>query len=237
MATYDHRNVVAIDGPGAAGKSTVAVEVAAALDAVMFDTGALYRVITLLAHRSGVAIDDEAALVAVARSNPIDLRAASVEDGRTSDVLVADEDVTWEIRSPAIDAHVSAVAALPGVRESLLAVQREIADDKRAVLVGRDIGTVVIPDAGLKIFLDASVEERARRRFNDMRSQGEDTTFSAVLEDLQCRDTGDSERATSPLRRAADAVVILTDGRDIEDIVQEIATLAKEHGIDADEVV
>lgn len=237
MKTYDHRRVVAIDGPGAAGKSTAAVEVADALDAVLFDTGALYRVITLLALRTGTATDDEAALVKLADEAEIDLRPASVDDGRTSDVFLDGEDVTWEIRGATVDAKVSAVAARAGVRESLLSVQREIADGMRAVLVGRDIGTIVIPDAGLKIFLDASAEERARRRYIDMRAQGEDISFSAVLEDLRRRDQDDSERATSPLRKAGDAFLIVTDGRDVEDIVQEIAVLARKRGIVADATV
>lgn len=234
MTTYDHRKVIAIDGPGAAGKSTVAVEVADTLDAVLFDTGALYRVVTLLAMRNSASPDDEAALVSLAGEAMIDLSPASVDDGRTSDVLLNGEDVTWEIRSPVVDANVSAVAAHPGVRQSLLAVQREIADGKCAVLVGRDIGTVIIPEAGLKVFLDASAEERARRRYNDMRSQGEDIAYSAVLEDLRRRDQLDSERKTSPLRKADDAHVIVTDGRDVEDIVQEIAMLARTRNIGAD---
>lgn len=237
MTKYDHSKVVAIDGPGAAGKSTVAVEVADALDALLFDTGALYRVVTLLAVRTGTPVNDENALVALADAARIELQPATVEDGRTSDVLLEGEDVTWEIRAPEIDAHVSEVAAHPGVRESLLAIQREIADGIRAVLVGRDIGTVVIPDAGLKIYLDASAEERARRRYIDMRNRGVDISYPAILEDLQRRDQYDTDRKTSPLRKADDAVVIVTDGRDVEDIVQEITTLAQLRHLNVDTTV
>lgn len=237
MTATDHRRVIAIDGPGAAGKSTVAVAVADTLDALLFDTGALYRVVTLLGLRNGADLDDAIALATLAYDADIELKPASLDDGRTSDVFVDGEEVTWEIRRPAIDSNVSKVSAHPEVREALLGVQREIADGMRAVLVGRDIGTVVLPGAGLKIFLDASAEERARRRYNDLRSQGEDITFEAVLDDLRRRDQFDSERLASPLRKASDATVIDTNDRDIDEIVHEIVTLARRHGIVADPVI
>ncbi len=227
METHDHHRVIAIDGPGAAGKSTVAVEVAAEMDALLFDTGALYRVVTLLAHRTGTPIADGEMLARLAADARIELQPSSIDDGRTSDVLLDGEDVTWGIRTPEIDADVSEVSAHPAVRQALLDVQRDIAAGIAAVLVGRDIGTVVIPDAGLKIYLDASAEERARRRYLDMRNRGIDISYAAILEDLQRRDQYDSERTVSPLRKAEDAVMILTDGRDIEDIVQEITSLAR----------
>jgi len=231
MTATDHRRAIAIDGPGAAGKSTVAVGVADALDALLFDTGALYRVVTLLGLSNDTDLDDQAALAALARDASIVLKPASVQDGRTSDVLVDGEDVTWEIRRPAIDANVSRVSAHPEVRHALLRVQRDISAGIRAVLVGRDIGTVVLPDAGLKIYLDASPEERARRRYNDMRAQGEDITFEAVLDDLRRRDRFDTERRASPLRKAHDATVINTDGRDVDEIVRDIVSLAGARGI------
>ena len=237
MTAHDHHKVIAIDGPGAAGKSTVAVEVASELDALLFDTGALYRVVTLLARRSGTPADDGAKLANLAAKAGIELRPSSIQDGRTSDVLLNGEDVTWEIRTPEVDATVSEVSAHPGVREALLGVQRDIADGITAVLVGRDIGTVVIPDAGLKIYLDASAEERARRRYIESRKRGVDTTFGAILEDLQRRDQYDSERTLSPLRKADDAVVIETDGRDVEDIVEEITSLARTRHLNADPAV
>lgn len=236
MTATDHRRVIAIDGPGAAGKSTVAVGVADALDALLFDTGALYRVVTLLGLRHEIDLDDQDTLASLARDAGIVLEPASVQDGRTSDVLVDGEDVTWEIRRPAIDANVSRVSAHPAVRQALLQVQRDIATGIRAVLVGRDIGTVVLPDAGLKIYLDASAEERARRRYNDMRAQGEDITFEAVLDDLRRRDRFDTERRASPLRKAQDATVIDTDGRDVDEIVHEIVSLAAGRGISPDAI-
>lgn len=233
MTTHDHRRVIAIDGPGAAGKSTVAVAVADELDALLFDTGALYRVVTLLALRTGTSIADGDALAALANRAYIELRPASIDDGRTSDVLLDGEDVTWAIRTPEIDASVSEVSAHAAVRNALLDVQRRIADGIAAVLVGRDIGTVVIPDAGLKIYLDASAEERARRRCLDMRRQGIDIGFDAILEDLRRRDEYDAGRPVSPLRKAADAIAIITDGRDVDDIVSDIVGRARTLGIDA----
>ena len=234
MTAIDHRRVVAIDGPGAAGKSTVAVAVAETLDAMLFDTGALYRVVTLLGLESDTDLDDGAALANQALIGDIQLGPASVDDGRTSDVFLNGWDVTWDIRSPAIDATVSKVSAHPEVRDALLQVQRDIVHGKRAVVVGRDIGTVVLPDAGLKIFLDASAEERARRRYNDLRAQWEETSFEAVLDDLRRRDGFDSQRRVSPLRRASDATVIITDGRDVDDIVREIVSLARSRDIVVD---
>jgi cytidylate kinase len=233
MTTHDHRRVIAIDGPGAAGKSTVAVEVADQLDALLFDTGALYRVVTLLALRTGTRISDGEALAGLADDASIELRPASVDDGRTSDVLVDGEDVTWAIRTPDVDTSVSEVSAHPAVRDALLDIQRRIADGIDAVLVGRDIGTVVIPDAGLKVYLDASAEERARRRYIDMRRRSVDIGYETILEDLRRRDEYDAGRAVSPLRKASDAIAIATDGRDVDDIVHEIVGLARARGIGA----
>ena len=189
---------------------------------------------TLLALRAGNPVSDGEALARVATAARIELRPASVDDGRTSDVLVDGEDVTWAIRRPEIDANVSEVSAHPAVREALLDVQREIADGIAAVLVGRDIGTVVVPDAGLKIWLDASAEERARRRWLDMHRQGADMSYTAILEDLRRRDEYDSNRPVAPLRRAGDAVAIVTDGRDVDDIVWEITALAKQRNLNSE---
>lgn len=228
MTEHDHRQVIAIDGPGAAGKSTVANLLAEKVGALLFDTGALYRTVTLAGIRDGVAGNDEPALAAIARSRQIDVKPASVADGRQVDVLLDGEDVTWAIRTPEIDAHVSEVSAHPAVRDALLGVQRDITDGARVVMVGRDIGTVVIPDAGIKIFLEASTEERARRRLAELQGRGAEATYDQVLADLQARDAYDSSRETAPLIAADDAVTVDTDGRSIEEIVQHIHGLALE---------
>lgn len=228
MAKRDHSKVIAIDGPAAAGKSTVARELAESLGVLLFDTGALYRAITLKALRKEADLDNEKAIAKIAKKAKIKLKEASVEDGRLADVMLDGEDVTWTIRQPDVDANVSKVAAYPSVREALLDVQRDNADGNAVVMVGRDIGTVVTPDAGLKIYLDASVEERARRRFQDMRRQGEDMEYALVLNELRERDFKDSTRATAPLKAAEDAVRIKTDGLDIDEVVGQIARLVRE---------
>ncbi len=227
MTVLDHQRVIAIDGPGAAGKSTVALQLAEHLGALLFDTGALYRAVTLASLRDGIGGADPDALARLIARLRIEIKPASVADGRQIDVLLDGEDVTWAIRIPEIDAQVSEVAAHPQVRDALLPVQREIADGKMAVLVGRDIGTVVIPLAGTKIYLDASTPERARRRLRELGERGITASFETVLRDLERRDAHDSGRATSPLRAAPDAIVIATDGRSIEEIVNEIETTVR----------
>lgn len=228
MTEFDHRQVIAIDGPAAAGKSTVALALAHQLGALLFDTGSLYRAVTLAAIRAGVPLDDGAALAGLAESSSIELRPASIEDGRVLDVCLNGDDVTWAIRTPEIDAHVSQVAAHPAVRSSLLQVQRSIADGVPVVMVGRDIGTVVTPEAGTKIYLDASAAERARRRVLDLRAQGQTAAFDQVLADIEARDGWDSTRATAPLRQATDAVVVDTDNRSVTAIVATIKRIVEQ---------
>jgi cytidylate kinase len=228
VGNLDHRKVIAIDGPAAAGKSTVARELADALDILLFDTGSLYRAVTLAALRGGLDLADESSLRALAEQCQIELRPASVEDGRLADVLLDGEDVTWALRSPDVDANVSQVAAWPAVRTALLDTQRKIADGNKVVMVGRDIGTIVTPGAGTKIYLDATVEERARRRFHDIRNLGEEIDYASVLDDLRERDFKDSTRATAPLKAADDSIRIKTDGLSVDDIVLQIERLVRD---------
>lgn len=232
--TLDHRQVIAIDGPGAAGKSTVAQQLADRTGAMLFDTGALYRAVTLLAVRQNVDGADTTRLAHLAREHRIEIEPPTVDDGRQVTVLLDGEDVTWAIRTPEIDSRVSEVSAHPLVREELLDVQRSIADGARVVMVGRDIGTVVIPRAGVKVFLDASTEERARRRFVELQKRGVEATYETVLADLQARDDFDSSRETAPLAPAENAVIVNTDGRPVEEIVDEIARLADEAWVGID---
>jgi len=218
----DHREVIAIDGPAAAGKSTVARHLAARLGALLFDTGSLYRALTLAAMRSNVCTDDGPALARLAEESEIEVRPANETDGRLYSVFLHGEDVTWELRSPVIEQSVSEVAAHPEVRAALLPHQRRIAGTGAVVMVGRDIGTVVVPDAGLKIFLRASEHERAKRRHDEQRAKGGGLSLEEVLADLRRRDATDASRETSPLRLAEDAVSIETDGLDIHEVVAEI---------------
>ncbi len=220
--------VITIDGPAAAGKSTVGKQVAQKLGFLFFDTGALYRAVTLAALQRGIPIEDESQVEALARTIRIDLVPATQADGRPYTVLIDGQDVTWALRSDPVNAHVSTVSAYPGVRQALKAQQRRIAQQGRVVMAGRDIGTVVFPEAGLKIYLDASPEVRARRRCQEMEARGEKPDYQAVLASVRHRDKIDSTRATAPLRIPDDAVVIHTDDMTIEQVVDHIVRLAQE---------
>ena len=227
VAVGDHRYVIAIDGPAAAGKSTVAKMVADRLNALLFDTGALYRAVAMMALRVGVSSHDALELSRIARSVNIEIRPPSASDGRLYDVLLNGEDVTWGLRSAAVGAIVSHVSEHSSVRAALLPLQRRIAHGDRVIMVGRDIGTVVVPDAGLKVFLDATPAERARRRYQEAVSRGSTESFSDVLEETVERDALDRSRQAAPLRAADDAVRVETDGLSIEEVVTTIVSLAR----------
>jgi cytidylate kinase len=224
----EHEQVIAIDGPAAAGKSTVARAVAEHLGALLFDTGALYRVIALLALRGHVDPHDERELCQLARSTRIDIRPPTAQDGRLFDVLIAGEDVTWRIREPDIGHIVSQVSEHAEVRAALLPLQRRIAASGPVVMVGRDIGTVVVPDAGLKVYLDASPEERARRRYAESRARNTSVTLADVRQETVARDAIDTARATAPLRAADDATLVQTDDMDADEVVGLIIKLARD---------
>jgi cytidylate kinase len=216
---------IAIDGPAASGKSTLAASLARELGFLYFDTGVMYRAVTLAALRAGVDIDDEAGVSQIARGLSLDVRPPSVDDGRQYDVSMDGKDVTWAIRSADVDANVSQVSAYPGVREAMTCRQREIGLRGKVVMVGRDIGTVVLPDADLKIFLDATVEERAQRRFDECRGRGDDVNYRDILEGMRERDRFDSTRSLAPLRSADDAVVIDSTGKSINEVLEEAMRL------------
>ncbi|MGH2559158.1 MAG: (d)CMP kinase [Thermomicrobiales bacterium] len=225
--------MIAIDGPAAAGKTTVARAVADRLRATLFDTGVLYRTVTLAAIRRGIPDTAHNALAELAATVPIAIRPPGVADGRLYDVILDGEDVTWAIREKQVEARVSAVSAIPSVRNALMPAQRRIAAAGFVVMVGRDVGSVVIPEAGLKVFLDASVEERARRRARELEERGTPGDSDAILAAMRVRDAYDSERAVAPLRVADDAVVIATDHRSVSSIVDEIVSVAMACGITA----
>ncbi len=223
-----HRFAVAIDGPAAAGKSTVGELVAQRLHAVYFDTGILYRALTLEALQQGIDPADEPALARLAAELDVTIQRPTVDDGRQSDVLLAGQDVTWDLRSGAVDRVVSDISALPAVRMALLETQRRIGRSGRVVMVGRDIGTVVMPDADLKIFLVASVDERARRRYEQFRGTAKGQPLDEILVDLHRRDAIDSARDVAPLRPADDAIVVDTDPLTIAEVVDLVVAAAEE---------
>jgi CMP/dCMP kinase len=212
------RLIVALDGPGSSGKSSVGAAAARELGYRFFDTGLLYRAVTWLAEARGVPVDDAEGLVALTA----DVEIAADADGRLSRVVVDGTDHTSEVRGPAVDAAVSAVSAVPAVRSALLARQRALAADGGIVMAGRDIGTVVLPDADLKVFLDASVEERARRRTEERGLDPSGTEAVAILDALRRRDHLDANRAVAPLRVAPDARIITTDGNDFDQTVTAV---------------
>jgi len=217
--------IIAIDGPAASGKSTLGKKLADSLGYLFFDTGVMYRAVTWAALQQGVAVNDECALVKLIDRIALDVHRSSKDDGRGCDVLVDGKDVTWEIHSPEVDVYVSIVAAQPQVRQALTQQQRRIGQAGRVVMVGRDIGTVVLPDAQLKIFLEASAHVRARRRFTELNARGEHESFEQILDQVHRRDEIDSTRAVAPLCPAKDAVIVDSDGLDIEQVFERVMAL------------
>jgi cytidylate kinase len=212
--------IITIDGPAASGKSTLGHKLAQVLGYLYFDTGVMYRAITWLALTQGLEISDEAAITELAESTKIDVRPPSTQDGRAYDVIVNKRDITWDIRRPEVDGNVSPVSAYAGVRKALSAQQRRIGLRGNVVMVGRDIGTVVLPKADLKIYLDASVEERARRRYEELRQRGEPADYNIILQAMRQRDQIDSNRKVAPLRPAKDAHILCSDGLDADQILE-----------------
>lgn len=209
---------IAIDGPAAAGKSTVAKNIAKKLNIVYIDTGAMYRAITLKALQERVDISDERALMEILRKTKIDL----VQEGNEQIVLLDGQDVSKEIRSQDVTNAVPYVAEHPEVRKELVERQRELAESKSVVMDGRDIGTHVLPNAELKIFLIASVEERAKRRHKENLEKGFPSNLEELKREIKERDERDSNRATSPLIQAEDAIAIDTTSLSIEEVVEKI---------------
>ncbi|HEM3547276.1 (d)CMP kinase [Streptococcus suis] len=216
---------IAIDGPASSGKSTVAKIIAKNFGYTYLDTGAMYRSATYLALTNGIEITDQNRIVALLAQYPI--RFGRDENGQQL-VFVGDEDVTLPIRDNQVTNNVSAVAALPLVREELVRLQQEIAQAGGIVMDGRDIGTVVLPQAELKIFLIASVEERALRRFKENTERGIETNLESLKQEIAARDYKDSHREVSPLKAADDAITFDTTGVSIEGVVKFISEKAKE---------
>ncbi len=217
--------IITIDGPAASGKSTLGHRLARELGYLYFDTGVMYRAVTWLALVRGIEICDEPAVTRLAEQVQIDVLTPTVQDGRAYTVVVEGQDITWDLRRPEVDANVSPVSAYPGVRKALSAQQRRIGERGKVIMVGRDIGTVVLPDAGLKIYLDASVEERARRRFEELLGRGEPADYDEILAAMRKRDQIDSHRKVAPLRPASDAHIIGSDGLDANQVLEQVKSL------------
>lgn len=218
---------VAIDGPAGAGKSTVAKRLAERLGFLHVDTGALYRTVALAASRAGAAWEEEAKIAGVAEAIVTERRIRMERTDGAMRVLLDGDDVSQAIRTPEMSAGASRVSAIAAVRRALLDLQRQAGASGGVVLEGRDIGTVVFPDAEVKLFLTATPEERARRRFEELVAKGVTTTYEATLADQLARDKADTERPVAPLRRADDAVLIDSTGRDIDQVIEEMVRVVE----------
>ncbi len=220
-------SIIALDGPAASGKSTLGRTLADSLGYLFFDTGIMYRAITWIALRHDLDLLNEALITELAQNAQIDIRPPSKDDGRACDVLIGGKDVTWDMRGDDVDANVSVVSAYAGVRKALSEHQRRIGLRGKVVMVGRDIGTVVLPEADIKIYLDASAEERAKRRYEEIIARGEKANYDEILKKVIERDRIDSTRAVAPLRAADDAVIIDSDKMDAAQVFERVLDLCK----------
>jgi cytidylate kinase len=231
-------STIAIDGPAASGKSTIGALLADRLGYVYFDTGVMYRAVTWVALQRGVSIPDEPAVTCLAENLHIEVTKPTIDDGRQYTVYADGVDVTWDLRRPETNQHVSPVSAYAGVRRALVAQQRRIAQQGAIVMVGRDIGTIVLPEADLKIYLDAVVDERAHRRYREVvqRRTGvmpqdvpvDDAEYEGIRETLAYRDRIDSSREVAPLRAAADAIVLDTTEMSVEQVLEHVLGLVRD---------
>jgi cytidylate kinase len=216
------RVVVAIDGPAGAGKSTIARRIAARMGFLYIDTGAMYRAVALWAQRNGTSLDDHLNLEVLAKSAEIELRSNPLG------VVLNREDITELIRNPEISQAASKASAIPGVRRALVEKQRAMGAQTSIVMEGRDIGTVVFPDAEVKIFLDAAAEVRAKRRLDEMEAKGQTgMSFEAMLKDINERDTRDRNRSEAPLMQAPDAEYIDSSNCSIEEVEERILAMVR----------
>ncbi|MBR4954120.1 MAG: (d)CMP kinase [Oscillospiraceae bacterium] len=216
---------IALDGPSGAGKSTLAKAISARFGFVYVDTGAIYRTLGLAAIRAGISSKDADGIIAMLPEVSIEI---GYDENGTQSMFLGGENVSGFIRTPECSIYASDVSAIPAVRAYLLEMQRATARKNNVIMDGRDIGTVVLPDAGLKVFVTADVEERARRRCLELEQKGMPTPFDEVLRDMHYRDEQDSNRATAPLRQADDAILLDTTNLNFEQSVEALAALVRE---------
>jgi CMP/dCMP kinase len=216
--------VIAIDGPVASGKTAVGLSLAREFGYRVVDTGMMYRAVTWLALRQNVDLEDEAALVALAQSAIIELGQPGANGGPT--IKVNGTDITAELRLPEVDRSVSFVSRIPGVRQAMVEKQRTLAREGSLIMLGRDIGSVVLTDAPLKVYLDASAEVRASRRHRELAEAGVDRPEAEILAELRARDEMDSQRHVSPLRPAANALIIDTDALNLDEVIARVREAA-----------
>jgi cytidylate kinase len=219
--------LIAIDGPAASGKSTLAEKLARQLGYLFFDTGVMYRTVTYAALQNLGKVDDEDAVSTLAEEIQIDVCPPSKPDGRKYDILMNGVDITWEIRSSVVEQNVSVVSTYSRVRTAMTQQQRRIGSRGDVVMVGRDIGTVVFPEAPLKIYLDASMEERAKRRHKEITERNEECSYQQILDAMLKRDFIDSTRKIAPLMPAVDAIVVNTDGLSIDEVLARVLQLTQ----------
>ncbi len=220
-------SIIALDGPAASGKSTLGKKLADSLGYLFFDTGVMYRAITWIALQHDMNLRAEAEITGLAQKAQIDIRPPSKNDGRGYDVVIDEKDVTWAMRDSEVDANVSIVSAYAGVRRALSEKQRRIGLRGHVVMVGRDIGTVVLPEADLKVYLVASADERARRRYEEIIMRGDKADYNEILKKVIERDHIDSTRAVAPLRPADDAVILDSDKLDADQVLARVLELCK----------
>lgn len=215
---------IAVDGPAGSGKSTAAKLIAAKLGIIYVDTGAMYRTVGLHCTRNEIALENEVAVVAAL--DTLDVKIVPEAGGQR--IFLKEEDVTTAIRTAEAGKGASIVAAYPAVRERMVKLQQEMAKQNSVIMDGRDIGTVVLPDADVKIYLDAGVEERAKRRVGELEAQGKEADYEEIKEMIRRRDYNDMNREHSPLKKADDAIVLDSTGKGIEQVVQIILELIAE---------
>jgi len=220
-------NTIAIDGPAASGKTTLGKNLARALGYLFFDTGVMYRAVTWMVLQRNLDVYDEALVTELTMDIQIDVQSPSKDDGRSCDVSVDGQDITWDTRRKEVEGVVSIVSTYAGVRKELAAQQRRIGLRGKVVMVGRDIGTVVLPEADLKIYLDASAEVRARRRYDELLARGAPASYEDILKNVVGRDKIDSTRAVAPLVAAKDAIILDSDKMKIDEVLEFVEALCK----------